>query len=65
MKLSKGANALSKLPLINWFEEVAEDKVIYGAYMKSAHIHAHLLWNYQQNPSKTDCSLMAQDLCSM
>lgn len=43
MKLSKGTNALSKLPLINWFEEVAEDKVVYQAYMKSVHTHNHLL----------------------
>lgn len=62
MKLSKGTNALFKLTVINWFEEIAEDKVVYRAYMKSAHTHTHLLRNYQQNPSKTDCSLMAQDL---
>jgi len=37
MKLSKGTNASSKLPLINWFEEVAQNKVVYRAYMKSAH----------------------------
>lgn len=35
MKLSRGTNALSKLPLINWFEEVTEDKADYRAYMKS------------------------------
>lgn len=62
MKLSNSTSALSKLPLLNWFEEVAEDKVVYGAYMESTHIQTHLLWNYQQNCFKTDYSLMAQDL---
>lgn len=61
MKLSNSASALSKLPLLNWFEEVAEDKVVYGAYMKSTHIQTHLLRNYQQNCFKTDYSFMAQD----